>query len=506
MEVIYNDWAGQELVEAENVQLKTDHKAELPEGAKKVVGVTCQVYPQNTESKDSEVILTGNTVMRLIFINEFDKYDSKDIVEPFEKKIAVKDAASLHSIFSTVNILDSKWAIEDNFVNLSNIWQVVIKGVKEKNARLVADLAGAVEVKKLDHKVLTFNVVLKDKFDLEENIELDKNCEGILGVDANAFVKDVACADGKVAVKGVIAVNMIGVKTVDNATMPYNTPYEIDFAKTIAATGVSGEDLASGTVCVTAVNMHIENNNKGSVLVLQIALAFNGCSYVYKNFDTVVDAISFDKELAFETSNLERIEMLPQINTTVDIENNLNMPANMPYISRVLAVDGVKVNNLNVTAADGKAVIEGVLCANVLVENEEHLIANYLAEAPFQTSVRIDSVDSDYTVEATVAPLLLNVKARRGVELLLDAKLGLSVQATSKKTMTVVTAVIVGKDKTDDGSAIRIYIIGEKENLWDLAKRTNLGSAALIEQNPNLANGCTPGERIVVYRHEQVNL
>lgn len=506
MEVIYNDLVGQELLVVEDVQLKTDHKAELPEGAKKVVGVTCHVYPQNTEAKGSEVVVTGDTVIRLIYINEFDKYDSKDVVTPFENKIVTNDLTGINGIFSTVSVLDCQWEIQDNYVNLSNILGVTIKGVKERNERLVADLSGDVEVKKLEQKVLSFNLVLQDKFEVEDNLELEQNCEGVLGVDANAFVKDVACADGKVSVKGVVAVNMIGVKTVDNSSVPYNTTTEIDFAKNIMATGVSAEDLASGTVVVSAVSMHIESTNKGSVLVLNITLAFHGCAYVYQNFSTVVDAISFDKELSFETSNIERTQMLPQINTTVDIENNLNMPANMPYIARVLAVDGVQIKNLNVTAADGKAVLEGVITANVLVENEEHLISNYLAEAPFQTSVRMDSIDSDYTLEASVSPMLLNVKARRGVELLIDAKLGISVQATNKRTMNVVTAVIVGSPKTDDGSAIRIYIIGEKENLWDLAKRTNLGSAELIKQNPNLENGCTPGERIVVYRHENVNL
>ena len=360
MEVIYNDLVGQELQVVEDVQLKTEHKAELPEGAKKVVGVTCHVYPQNTEAKGNEVVITGDTVIRLIFINEFDKYDSKDIVTPFENKIATSDLSGLHSIFSTVNVLDSKWEIQDNYVNLANILAVTIKGVKEHNERLVADLSGEVEVKKLEQKVLCFNLALQDKFEIEENVDLEQNCEGVLGVDASAFVKDVACADGKIAVKGVVAVNMIGVKTVDNNSVPYNSTAEIDFAKNIMAAGVSAEDLASGTVTVCAVSMHIENGNKGSSLVLNITLMFHGCAYVYQNFSTVVDAISFDKELAFETSNIERTQMLPQVNTTVDIENNLNMPANMPYIARVLAVDGVQVNNLHVPAADGKAVMEGV--------------------------------------------------------------------------------------------------------------------------------------------------
>jgi len=50
------------------------------------------------------------------------------------------------------------------------------------------------------------------------------------------------------------------------------------------------------------------------------------------------------------------------------------------------------------------------------------------------------------------------------------------------------------------------FVHSVKEKIWDLAKRTNLSCASLLEQNPNLENGCTPGERIVVYRHENVSL
>ena len=109
-------------------------------------------------------------------------------------------------------------------------------------------------------------------------------------------------------------------------------------------------------------------------------------------------------------------------------------------------------------------------------------------------------------MHALVVPLSVNAKARRGTELLIDAQLAVVIQASTQKQITIVNNLEEGATKTDDGSAIRIYIIGEKENLWDLAKRTNLSCASLLQQNPNLENGCTPGERIVVYRHENVNL
>jgi len=169
-------------------------------------------------------------------------------------------------------------------------------------------------------------------------------------------------------------------------------------------------------------------------------------------------------------------------------------------------VEGMCVNNLQVNVTDNKALLEGVLGVNLLLENEEHLITGEHFDVPFQTSVRMDNLDRECVVDASVVPLVVNAKARRGTELLIDAQLCVTVQAETKKTVTVVNSLIEGQEKKDDGSAIQIYIIGEKENLWNLAKRTNLSCEALLQQNPNLENGCTPGERIVVYRYENVSL
>ncbi|MCM1404193.1 MAG: DUF3794 domain-containing protein [Prevotella sp.] len=506
MEVLMENLAEQELVSLDNVQLKIEHKTALPENAKKLIGVTCQLLGQNAVVNDNEIAISGNIVTRLVFINEFDKFDSQDVTEAFDKKVTVKDLGGANQIFAAATLIDSRWQLQDNQVTLENVLAVAVQGVKAHDLQVVSDLTGDVEVRKAEHQILTFNAQLHDKFEIAENIELDAACEGVLGVDVNPNLKDVVANNGKINLKGTLTVNLLGIKTVENVGVPYNASHEIDFAKSIALNGVTSEDLACGTVAVDAVNLHIENNNKGAVLVLTVQLTFNGCVYSNRKFNTVADAISFDKELTFQTAQINYVDILPQVNTTLDIENNINLAPNSPYISHVLAVDGARINNLQVTAADGKTLIDGVLVANLLLENEEHLITGDRFEVPFQTHVRMENIDRDYTLTATVVPLNVNVKARRGTELLVDAQLGVVIQASTKKQMTIVNNLEEGQAKADDGSAIRIYIIGDKENLWDLAKRTNLSCASLLQQNPNLENGCTPGERIVVYRHENVNL
>lgn len=506
MEVLMENLAEQELTVLDQVQLRIEQKLTLPDNAKKIMGVACRLLGQNTVITDNEITITGNIVTRLVFVNEFDKFDSQDVSESFEKKVTVKDIGEIKQIFATTNLIDSHWQLNDNCIALNNVLLVTVKGVKGHELQIVSDLTGDVEVCKTEHQILTFNSAITDKFEITEDIELDANCEGVLGIDTNPNLKDVVASTGKVSTKGTLLVNVLGIKNLENNSTPYNFIHEIDFAKSISVNGVTGEDLVTGVISVDSVQMQIENSHQKPVLKITAELVFNGCVYSNRKFNTVTDAISFDKELTLQTTELRYVDVLPQVNTSIDLESNINLAPNTPYISHVLAVDGARINNLQTTPADGKIMLEGVLVTNLLLENEEHMITGDTFEVPFQTHVRIDNIETNYAVCTTVVPLMVNVKARRGTELLVDAKFAVSVQASTAQSVMVVNNLIEGQNKVDDGSAIRIYIIGEKETLWDLAKRTNLSCSALLQQNPNLENGCTPGERIVVYRHENVNL
>ena len=506
MEVLMENLVQQSLVTLDNVQLKIEQKNSLPANAKKIIGVTCQLQNQNTNIDNNDVTLTGNIVTRVIFINEFDKFDSEDVIETFEKKITVKNYDGVNQVYVNAELINSNWHLAEDKIVTENILTVLVQGVKAYNLQIVSNLTGEVEVQRIEQQVMSFNSKMNEKFEITENIQLDALCEGVLGVDVNPNLKDISIDNGKVLLKGTMNVNVLGLKMSDNVSAPYNFTHEIDFAKSIVVNSITGEDLVSGNLVIDNVQMRIENNQKGAVLVLILNVRFNGDVYCNHKFNMVTDAISFDKELMLKTTQLNYNEVTSQMNTTIDIENNINLSPNSPYISRVVGVDGAKINDLQVTNSDSKVVLEGILAVNLLLENEDHLITGEHYEVPFQTYVRIDTLERDYFTNASIVPLVVNIKARRGTELLVDAKLGVCIQTCVKKTIEVVSDLEEGKVKVDDGSAIRIYIIGEKENLWDLAKRTNLSCASLLEQNPNLENGCTPGERIVVYRHENVSL
>ena len=212
MEVLMENLAEQELMSLDNVQLKIEQKIAMPANAKKIVGVSCRLFGQKTDIQQNEIILTGNIVTRCIFINDFEKYDSEDITEPFEKKVTVKEHNGVTQIVANCNLANSDWKLADDKIAIENIVAVHVQGIKAHEHQVVSNLTGDVEVRKADHEVLTFNAVLNDKFEITENVQLDSVCEGVLGVDVNPNLKDVVVNNGKVNLKGNLTVNVLGVK------------------------------------------------------------------------------------------------------------------------------------------------------------------------------------------------------------------------------------------------------------------------------------------------------
>ena len=272
MEVLTENLAGQELILLDNVQIKSEQKIPFPAGAKKIISVTRCLMKQKTVVEQNEVLLSGNLVTRLIFINEFDKYDSEDVSDTFEKKITVKDN-NINQIYAHACLVKNDSKFSDTEINVSSIMSLVVQGVKTQDIRIVNDLTGDVEVQKKEESILNFNSHLNEVFEITENIQLDNFCEGVLGIDVNPILKDVIASSGKVNLKGVLKANVLCLKTVDGISVPYNVTHEIDFSKSLVVNGLTDDDLQEKLRGLVApaqavfVNAKLEEEMSGSFIM-----------------------------------------------------------------------------------------------------------------------------------------------------------------------------------------------------------------------------------------------
>ena len=98
-----------------------------------------------------------------------------------------------------------------------------------------------------------------------------------------------------------------------------------------------------------------------------------------------------------------------------------------------------------------------------------------------------------------VTSMNCNVKARRGRELLVDARLGVNVAVHTGAEQGLVQDVTLGAQKMRDQHAITIHVAASGETVWDIAKRVSIPTAEIIRQNQGLERGISEGDRIIIY-------
>lgn len=485
-------------------QVKLSAKIELGVGCKQVLSATAKCYLSGTERGDGgEVRVSGKIVTRVIYLDELDGFNSGERTDTFTERVVIKNS-SVVSVSSAAVVLET--VVADNAgqsVEVDSVIDLLVLGLVEKEVKFVSGVSGNAEVRRQKANFTTFEKAIEEKFSVDEKLELDKNCAGILGVDCNCSIRDIYVDDGKATIKGTISANVISVKSGETTTMT-NSVHEFDFSKAVHLSGLTAEDIVFGNVAIAGVTIKAENKGK-PVLNVEVDLVFNGHLVVTREIEYVSDAFSSDFGLNFATVPAEHTIALPQTNAVVDVEGNMTMPANSAYIARVLSTKSARITGVNLGITDSKVTIEGVLTANIVYECEEKQIHSHVAEVPFNAAVRVDGMNPGFNIQASAGVISCYIKARRGKELMVDAKLGVSISATETRAIELTADITQGETKVRDDSAIVIYMVETGETLWDIAKRISMPTTEIVKQNPNCEKGVAAGDKIFIYRQQVIN-
>ena len=475
---------------------RIDARLEPRSGIKQVLETSARVFLNDHEREDDGVRINGRVVTRVIFIDENGGFNSDERTNNFSERIILNNAANLSDIMPSAHVTDVR--VTDTGANsvdaMVNI-EITLLGLSSREIRFVTGMTGDVESRTEATRITTWGGAITSRFEIEERIDLDKSCEGILGVDVVPVLRDLVTGEGRVTIKGAAGVNITAVKRGDElSNSVYNDAVEFDFSKTITHKTLGIEDSVTGTITVANIEVKAETKESPQ-LVVTTTLEFRGWTVTSEQIETLADAFSFTNQLNMQSSNIECVTSIPAHHTNIEVDGNLNMGEKSPFITKILSVGTASITTLNVTAQNDRVTIEGALSSNITFECEEKQIHAHVAKVPFSTHVKIDGLTTSHNISAKVDVTQCRVRARRGRELLVDARLGLTIGAHTMTTTQVVTDVTLGEPKPVDDSAILIYTVAEGESTWDVAKRLNIRPSEVTIENG----------RVFIYRQLTVN-
>jgi len=504
METVLNKFEQKNLGAIANSQVRVPVRMELQNLCKKVLSTTATCFVTGMEHKDAEIRVNGKVVTRIIFVDEFDGYNSEENTTEFSEKFTPKNAPAgcnpMAGIVATASPKTHKNEADlINAVTCEHTVNVALTGLVGKEVSYVHELKGDVEMQTAPASIATYGNNFMEKFEIGETFSLDQNIDGILGTELNAYVREIVVANEKFTIKGVAAVSVAAVKSADGSQSVCGNLYEFDFAKTFNKKEIHESDIICGSVTVSNLGMKVENRTSPE-LVIEAELCFNGHSIVRRDINMVTDAFSCDHVLEFAHGTATDTIAVAQTNIIADVEGNVSMPENSPFIGKVLFASSPIVGSVNVKPQEDKVIVEGVLTSHIIYECEEKHVYSHTAEVPFSLTAKIENCTPTHNVSVALAPMSCNVKARRGKELLVDARMGVNLCATANGEVKLTANVTKGAEKAKGNHAITIKIAGAKDTLWDCAKQSSIPTAEILRQNPHAANGITDGDRLVMYK------
>ncbi|MCL2846310.1 MAG: LysM peptidoglycan-binding domain-containing protein [Firmicutes bacterium] len=482
-------------------QIRVEGRIELKTPAKRILETSARCFMTEVERTEAEVTMRGTVTTRVIFIDETDMYNSEERTDSFTEKVNLQNHETITSVAPMVHVMETRHNdAGGGMVDVINVIELVMMGLVTREVRFVADLRGDVECRRETVALPSFGAQMTSRFEIEETIDLDKDCDGVLGTDIVAGLRDVIIGDGKVVLKGVMSANVISVR----AGGVHAEVREFDFSKTLTHRDLGIDDKMTGRITVGAVTMRTDNRERPQLTVVA-ELIFVGYTVTTETAESITDAFSYTNALDFVRGTAQTTSVLPQHNSVLEVEGNLTMPANAPFITRICSVSGARVSGTNIVVATDRATVEGMITAQIVYECEERGIHIHTVNVPFSVATRVDGLTTAHNVALSVTVLACRVKARRGREIMVDARVAISLSGVSNVETAVVTDITLGAEIPRDTSAILIYTVLDGETLWDVAKRIAVPTAEITGQNPEMGENLKSGDKIFIYRQHVIN-
>lgn len=350
---------------------------------------------------------------------------------------------------------------------------------------------------------------LTDVLDVKERVTLPVGKDPIYRIiKGNASVSDVtyAVASNELTVKGIL--NVTTLYEADGVTKALQVmESEVPFTEVIFVENDSDSLDWSVDYSLVAFCIEADDDSDGEkrVLCINASIKFDVTSSENVPVKMLTDAYSLSCSFDLMRRNFDVYTKCGDLLSQFVLKNAACVPEGLPAISEVVSLIG-QIGQMEVTAEDGGAVIEGVVVCNILylTKDPANPIASFTEQIPF--SQRIDR--RDITPE-TVINLNINVN-HTSYSLLspteTELRIALSAQGEALRIQQINMISDVGMVSDIDTNAanrasILIYVVQPGDTMWKIAKRYNAPIEILKSINDiENADLILPGQKLLIPR------
>ena len=394
-------------------------------------------------------------------------------------------------------ICEAQCNVEHIEAKIMNERKISIQGIitidwelyKSNEFEFVKDIEGSDEVEVLK-KTETIN-----KISANEDIELMGKCIIRVGMDKPQINKILKCslqlhkkevkiADDKIYLGCYCKLNILYKGDDSKDIIPLED--DIYLSKEEEVKGVTSDMLP--TVCYEISNndLMLEEDDLGEVRIIndEFIVKANVKVFSKENIDTIKDAYS-NKCLIGLKKDEHEVGILHGANSSESI-----IKYNIQLKDKDLKPEHIISQNAAIILTDkqvmrDRVVIEGIIKAEVLYKttDDEKYLSNVKAEIPF--SAMIDIFGANENMKSIVKANLESIDASiEGNSIAIKATIILSGKVLYEMTKEFISDIVEEEgDMPEKKASITIYVVGEGDTFWNLAKKYNTTVGDLIKIN-----------------------
>ena len=471
-------------------QFESVCKMEVPNDKpiKRILGINAVAKITAQEKVADGVNFSGNTYYHVSYQTEEGGLAAVSVVTSWQEKLEQIDNQNF-VICPDVkeNVITSQSFTE---IEISSLINVTVLGVGSEKIYSVDGMGGDYVKLENTHEYQKAVNFVSDTFNEVSEQQVGAKIEEVIGYFANVQLKNAMAGIDTVTYEGEVFINTT--LLIDGQIQ--TQVKTVEFRHESAVLGTVPNNLADVDVDLNGLNVtaSVSEIDGTSNLIYALDLTANIAVYSKDNMTVVEDLFSVSKITSCQYECVK--------STVFDGDNYFSENQVLTFLADQDVDDINFVNNATVSISDvvnndGKYILNGAVCVDAVfgLENQERFAQTGFA--PFSVELPDYKKDDDLKICAKV----LSYKLKNSKEVALTVEFDIRQKKYTCNYISYVSSVQEEDDKVLNDAGIRVYITGENENLFNIAKTINVRPDDIVAQNPGVENNFEKGTRLVIY-------
>ena len=472
-----------------------------------ILCANAKAYIEGSEVLGNEISFKGFANLQIIYLDEEKIPQSVEYLAEFKDRYNASDTIEGVENILTANVVDIKTIPEETNIKVSVIVEVQIDGIFSETTNALVSVGGnSVFAKNEVVNYQTMSEVVKEKFELLQEIEIKDTVSKILSVCSSVYIETVTPFERFFNLKGGVNLDISYVSEGENPVIR-TYEYNFDFSQEIAGENITPSSSIQSLIQILYNEMKVTTgiDVDKAIVTCSIPVQYKGFVFTPNEMEVITDVFSINHFLNTNHASITVGKNSSSMDFVEKISGSAMLDESMPFMDEVLGNCGNSVVVASSRIEDGRLLIEGIAYTTVIYLNkEDNATISYEIEIPFSVPLSAGNLQENLTASITASIGEVSIKGKRGKEIEVNGKLFIYADFYGVDCDCVIDKIEEREEKPCDDLVLSIYIVKDGDTIWDIAKEMNASPDMILEQNPDLELPLVAGTKVVIYKQKLI--